>query len=98
MSPEKICGQPLDPRSDLFSLGAVLYEMATGRPAFPGSTREETLDATLEAEPPANDLPAAFDEIVRKALAKSPDDRFASAAELAAALEAWVRRPSGPAS
>jgi serine/threonine-protein kinase len=90
MSPEKILGRPLDARSDLFSLGAVLYELATGRPAFPRSTREEILDATLEAEPAAMGLPAAFEAIVRKALAKSPDDRYASAAELAAALRAYL--------
>jgi serine/threonine-protein kinase len=93
MSPEKICGRPLDPRSDLFSLAAVLYELATGRAAFPGSTREEIVDATLEAEPAEMELPksvtaAVFEALVRKALAKSPDDRYESAAELAAELHA----------
>jgi serine/threonine-protein kinase len=93
MSPEKICGRPLDPRSDVFSLGAVLYEMATGRPAFPGATQEEILDATLEAEPaeiapPKSAALVVFEELVRRALVKSQEDRCASAAELAAGLRA----------
>jgi serine/threonine-protein kinase len=85
ISPEKILGRPPDGRSDVFSLGAVLYEMATGRLAFPGRNQEEVLDATLEAEP-AKIAPPALDAIVRKALAKAPENRYASAAEVAAAL------------
>jgi serine/threonine protein kinase len=87
MSPEKILGHQLDPRSDLFSLGAVLYEMSTGRPAFRGATREEILDATLETDPPAIDPSdsghlGVFDEIVRRALAKSPEERYRNAEAL----------------
>ena len=102
MSPEKIQGRPLDPRSDLFSLGAVLYELATGRPAFAGSGRKEILDATLESEPaelasPKSMIEAAFEDIVRKALAKLPENRYAGAADLAAGLHALGGRIS-PAS
>lgn len=87
MSPEKILGQRLDARSDLFSLGAVLYEMCTGRPAFSGSTREELLDATLAADPAeilpsASDQLKAFEQIVRRALAKSPERRYPTAGAL----------------
>ncbi|HJQ98364.1 MAG TPA: serine/threonine-protein kinase [Candidatus Polarisedimenticolaceae bacterium] len=82
MAPEKILGHVSDGRSDVFSLGAVLYEMATGRPAFAGSTNDDLLDATLEMEPPAMGGPAELERIVTKALAKSPDDRYQSAAEL----------------
>lgn len=97
MSPEKILGRQLDARSDLFSLGAVLYEMTTGRPAFPGSTREEIVDATLETEPaeidPSKPGPVAvFEQIVRRALAKSPEDRYSSAGELEADLRALKLR------
>jgi serine/threonine-protein kinase len=91
LSPEKILGERPDARSDLFSLGAVLYEMATGRPAFPGSTREEILEATLEAEPAEiatsnPGIPDVFEDVVRRALAKSPDERYPSAEALEADL------------
>ncbi|HEX4825914.1 MAG TPA: serine/threonine-protein kinase [Candidatus Polarisedimenticolaceae bacterium] len=83
MAPEKILGHSTDARSDLFSLGAVLYEMATGRPAFPGATNETVLD-----EPAAMGVGEELERIVMKALAKSPDERYASAADLAADLAA----------
>jgi serine/threonine-protein kinase len=75
MSPEQILGQTVDPRSDLFSLGCVLYEMCTGRPAFVHPDTGEWLDALLHREPQSisrvnEDIPIEFEEIVRKALAK----------------------------
>jgi serine/threonine-protein kinase len=85
MAPEKILGHRLDGRSDLFSLGAVLYEMLTGRPSFPGSTREEIIDATLAAAPAAIAM-GETGEIVLRALAKSPDDRYPNAEALEADL------------
>jgi serine/threonine protein kinase len=84
MAPEKILGHPPDPRSDLFSLGAVLYEMATGRPAFAGATPDQILDATLEMEPA--DIPGSLGRVIAKALAKSPEERYQSAAEIEAEL------------
>jgi eukaryotic-like serine/threonine-protein kinase len=97
MAPEKIRGERPDPRSDLFSLGAVLYEMSTGRPAFPGSTPEEILEATLETEPAAfapssPDPSGGFERIVLRALAKSPEERHPSAEELQDDLSAFGRR------
>ena len=87
MAPEKARGEQSDPRSDLFSLGAVLYELCAGGPAFPGSTKEELLDATLVLEPAElaarnPRVPRALEAIILKALAKSPDGRHQSAAAL----------------
>jgi eukaryotic-like serine/threonine-protein kinase len=92
MSPEQARGEPLDFRSDLFSFGAVLYEMATGRQAFSGATMALTHDAILNRNPsppsainPA--LPAGFDAIVWKAIEKDRVLRYQSAAALRAELE-----------
>jgi tetratricopeptide (TPR) repeat protein len=97
MSPEQARGHPVDHRSDLFSLGVVLYEMATGRHPFERATAADTLSAILKEEPARpTELPKGVRDIVERCLAKSPDDRFSSASELARALqmaEAWVRKP-----
>jgi serine/threonine protein kinase/Tol biopolymer transport system component len=91
MSPEQIRAQPVDHRSDLFSLGAILYEMATGARAFQGKTEADTLMAVLSGEPPdmaelRQGIPVAFEQTVRHCLEKQPEDRFQSARDLAFAL------------
>ena len=96
MSPEQVRGEKLDPRSDLFSLGAVIYEMATGRMAFPGSTSGIIFDAILNRAPiPAprlrRDLPARLQEIIGKCLEKDRSLRYQRASELCADLKGLRR-------
>ena len=91
MAPEQICGCDADARSDLFSFGAVLYEMLTGKRAFDGDTATAVRLAILEHEPPPVSslqplVPPAVDEIVRRCLAKNRDARWQSAGEVLAAL------------
>ena len=92
MSPEQARGEPVDTRSDLFSLGAVLYEMATGRPPFTAATTALTFDAILNRQPTAPSavnptMPPAVDRIVERLLAKAPSGRYSSASALRADLE-----------
>lgn len=105
MSPEQTRGERLDGRSDIFSLGCVLYEAATGRPPFRGPSALAIMHAIATAEPPRPsalrpELPAEFDYVIERALAKDKTDRYTSASELAAALRsmrgevAVVVRPS----
>jgi|SRR5579871_1148488 len=96
MSPEQVRSEPTDHRSDVFSFGAVLYEMITGKRAFvAGTSAVETMNAILHQDPPAieSDLagvPPALATVVRRCLEKRPDQRFQSAADLAFALRAIV--------
>jgi len=99
MSPEQATGEPVDARSDIFSAGCVLYEMACGRLAFPGDSMHTILRRVLAEDPPSVEivdpgLPGALGAIVRRAMAKEPTARYASAGELADALRA-LRAPSG---
>ena len=92
MSPEQLRGKPVDHRSDIFSVGAILYEMVTGRRAFRGETAVDTMTAVLREEPPEFDLeqlgiPSSSREIIRHCLEKEPENRFQSARDLAFALE-----------
>jgi serine/threonine protein kinase len=96
MSPEQVRGETLDARSDLFSFGAVLYEMATSRQAFAGNTAGVILDAILNRAPIApthvnSELPAEFEALVTKALEKDRDLRCQTASELRADLKRLQR-------
>jgi TonB family protein len=93
MSPEQAWGKAIDRRSDIFALGAVLFEMLTNRKLFTGENEISILDQVREAkvEPPSKfneDVPPEVDRIVLKALAKEPSDRFETAAEMARDLDA----------
>jgi serine/threonine protein kinase len=86
MSPEQAAGQPVDARSDIFSFGAVLYELLSGARAFGRASTAEVLSAVLRDEPPPLSTTAALERILRRCLAKVPEQRFQSVAELRAAL------------
>jgi serine/threonine protein kinase len=94
MSPEQIEGKELDGRSDIFSLGAVLYEMLTGQRAYPGKTQLSVASAILEKEPaPINSVkpltPAPLDHAIRRCFAKDPEDRWQTARDVAIELK-WI--------
>jgi eukaryotic-like serine/threonine-protein kinase len=94
MSPEQVEGKEMDGRSDIFSLGAVLYEMVTGKRAFEGKSQLSVASAILEKEPePVSAVkpltPPAFDHAVRRCLAKNPEERWQTARDLALELK-WI--------
>jgi hypothetical protein len=91
MSPEQLRSRPVDARSDLFSVGAILYEMLTGQRAFRGETDVDTITAVLKEDPPEltverAGISPAFEQIVNHCLEKEPDRRFQSARDLSFAL------------
>ena len=93
MSPEQVRGQGTDHRTDLFALGAILYELLTGKRAFHKPTSAETMTAILHEDPPsasqlAPGTPPALQKVVQRCLEKTPEQRFHSASDLAFALEA----------
>ena len=102
MSPEQARADALDPRTDLFSFGVVLYEMITGQQAFSGPSTAVVFDGILNRMPPpvgliASDVPPEMERIVRTALHKNREQRYQSAAQMRADLEAVRGRPSGRA-
>jgi serine/threonine protein kinase len=97
MAPERILQMPLDPRSDLFSVGVVIYEMATGRLPFAGASPADTVANVLDKDPApirtlSPDRPAGLESITQKLLAKGADERYQSASELGDALQALTRK------
>ena len=100
MSPEQVRGQLVDHRSDIFSLGAILYEMLSGKRAFEGKTTADTMSAILKEEPAelsasGRILPPALGRIVDRCLEKDPAERFQSARDLAFNLELLSREQTG---
>jgi Tol biopolymer transport system component/tRNA A-37 threonylcarbamoyl transferase component Bud32 len=96
MSPEQARGQPLDHRTDVFSLGVMLYEMLAGQHPFRGKSQVETLHAIINAAtPPLPTQPAEIEEILSKALAKDPMDRYQHAGDLALDLRRFQQKPVG---
>ena len=93
-SPEQVTGKPVDARSDLFATAAILFEALAGKPAFSGNSAVEIFHAVMYETPPAlsgSQAISAVDRIVRRAMDKSPANRFAAADEMAAELRAVMR-------
>ena len=93
MSPEQVRGQTADVRSDIFSIGAILYEMVAGQRAFRGDSSIETMNAILKEDPPdisvgTKNISPAMERLIRRCLEKVPEERFQSARDLAFALDA----------
>jgi eukaryotic-like serine/threonine-protein kinase len=102
MSPEQVRGLPSDQRSDIFALGAILYESLSGKRAFQGKTSADTMSAILKEEPPElsetnRTVPPAIERIVHHCLEKNPEERFQSARDVAFGLEALSNAGSGTA-
>ncbi len=98
MSPEQVRGHAADQRSDIFSFGAVLYELVSGQRAFRGDSSVEVMNSILKDDPPElstgeRNIPPALERIIRRCMEKSPEERFQSARDLGFALEA-IAAPS----
>jgi Tol biopolymer transport system component len=95
MSPEQLQGKPTDIRSDLFAFGCVLYEMLSGKRAFEGESAASVIAAILEREPTPLTAAPPLERIVRRSLAKDPDQRFQTACDLKSAM-AWAMEQPPP--
>ena len=102
MSPEQLRGRPLDPRTDIYSLGLMVYEMLTGKLPFQGRTQQEMMIARLRSDPiplrkarPELDLPEGVERVLNKAMARQPEDRYQSAPEFAQAFTEAARGSAG---
>jgi len=102
MSPEQAQGKPLSPASDIYSLAVILYELLTGKLPFDARTPIEFLQLHVTARPiplservPGKTFPAGLGEVMSKALAKKPENRYQSAADFAAALKSFVTTSKG---
>ena len=100
MSPEQALGHAVDHRSDIFSFGALLYQMATGQRPFPGVTSTEVAEAIIHGQPKAiaqlnYEIPEELDRVIRKCMEKSPDARYQSAREIVVDLRNLRRDRSG---
>jgi Tol biopolymer transport system component/predicted Ser/Thr protein kinase len=94
MAPEQLEGKQADARTDIFALGTVIYEMATGKPAFSGKSKASLIAAILDSEPPAISTlqpmaPPALERVVKTCLAKDPDERWQTAHDVKLQLE-WI--------
>jgi eukaryotic-like serine/threonine-protein kinase len=99
MAPEQLEGKETDARTDIFALGEVIYEMATGKAAFAGSSKASLIAAILTMDPPPMTqlqplTPRALERVVKRCLAKDPDDRWQSASDLASELK-WIAEGGG---
>ena len=97
MSPEQAEGLDVDGRSDVFSLGVVIFELVVGHVPFEGDTASQVIASILRDEPPAvaaqrDDVPRGLDRVIAKALRKDPGDRYQSSGEMAAELRTISRR------
>ena len=97
IAPERLRGEPVDQRSDLYAIGTILYELLVGRPPFAATSDLELIDAQLNAaparlQPVVPGLPAIFEDLIAISLAKHQDERYPDALAMAAALEAAARQ------